>query len=519
MFTKTHTLFAMTLVTTLIAAGCRPGAQSRDPLVSGLNLMKSGAHEEARDALIVATGLYASNVTAHCNLGLAYWELGDETAAIASLTRAVELAEGDPQPIELLAHLLIKTGNEQGARQVLSNVEAPTATTLTLMAMAAYKAGSSDLARSYLGRALDLSADYPPALYNMALLWRDEYNTPREALSYYKRFQSVAPTDPRAAEPPQAFLGTADTVPPVAAPPLAAADADVVAPPPTPQSQPAPEPKPGPKPEPKPGLSDAAVQKLITEATQALENGNADTALHILKDTVLQAPDNADAIWALAELYNKHLGFKARADRIYTTFTERFPNDPRVANVPAREAHPPTSAAPKPTPSPTRTPLPVATAGIAGETHFRTGLAHYDNKDWNRAIASYREALRADPKSASSAYNLGLAYKAQGDLEKAAKAFALALGLEKDMPKSLYMLGLTEMQRGRNPAALAQLNRLLRVQPSFAKAHYLLGLIYLDEGRPDMATIHFERLVHLAPTDPSADHARRWLAQQKETSE
>jgi len=488
--------------------------------------MKSGDHEEARDALIAATGLYPSNVTAHCNLGLAYWKLGDETAAIASLTRAVDLADGDPQPLELLAHVLIENGNEHGARQVLSNVETPTATTLTLMAMAAYKAGSSDLARSYLGRALDLSADYPPALYNMALLWRDEYNTPREALSYYKQFQSVAPNDPRAAGPPQAFLAMGDAdIPAAEPPPPTATDDDTAtatAEPPTPPPTPTPDPDPEPIPDPQPDPAVIIIEKLIAKAAEAVQNGNTDTALLVLKDAVKQAPDNADAVWALAQLYDEHLGFKSRADQLYKAFTKQFPNDPRVADIPALEppSPPPSSSDSQATDSTASAPPPANTgtpdtAEPEGETHFRTGLAHYANREWDKAIAAYRMALAADSKSASSAYNLGLAYKARGDMEKAAKAFVVALGLEKDMPKALYMLGLTEMQQGRNPAALAQLNRLLRVEPGFAKAHYLLGCIYRDEGRPDMATIHFQRLIHLAPSDPSANHARRWLTQQQ----
>lgn len=490
----------MGLVAALITVGCRPGAQAEDPLISGVALMESGAYEEARDALIMATSIYTSNVTAHCNLGLAYWLLEDDTAAIASLTRAADLAGGDSRPLEILAHVLIDSGNEQGARQVLAQVETPTATTLTLMALAAYKAGSSDLARSYLGQALDLNADYPPALYNMALLWRDSYKKPREALSHYKRFRTVAPHDRRAAETPQAFIGMG-TVEPPAPPPV---DVPVVEPP---FPEPAPEPEPTPEPEPPPPAEEPA-RKLVKKAATELRNGNIDAALFVLKDAVKRYPKSADAAWSLARLYDKDLGRKGRAAELYESFSKSFPNDPRATR--------PKPETPEP---PAPTPPPAETGDNPGEAHFRTGLVHYANHDWEKAIASYKDALRADSTSAGSAYNLGLAYKANGDMEKAAKAFTLALSLEKDMPKALYMLGLTEMQRSRNPAALAQLNRLLRVQPNFAKAHYLLGVIYREESRPDMAVIHFERLIHLAPADPSAEHARRWLEQQKEASQ
>ena len=504
--TKTYTFIAMALTAVFITAGCRPDATSEDPLVSGLALMEIGSYQDARDALIVATSLHTSNVTAHCNLGLAYWLLDDDTAAIAALTRAADLASGDPRPLEILAHVLIDSGNEQGARQVLSHVEVPTATTFTLMALAAYKAGSSDLARSYLGRALDLADDYPPALYNMALLWRDAYDTPREAISYYKRFRAAAPNDRHAAETPEAFIGIGAIEPPPA--PLAPPPVETpVSEPSPPAPAPQPAPKPEPKPKPTPPEKDS-VNKLIKKADSELNSGNVDTALLILKGAVDHYPNSADAAWALAQIYNKNLGLSERAKDLYDAFAKQFPDDPRA-----------TEPAPVKTPTPPTPTAAPAAAEPPGETHFRAGLRYYAKHDWDRAIASYKEALREDQTSAGSAYNLGLAYKANGDMERAAKAFTLALGLEKDMPKALYMLGLTEMQRGRNPAALAQLNRLLRVQPDFAKAHYLLGVIYREEGRPDMAVIHFERLIHLAPSDPSAEHARRWLAQQKEASQ
>ncbi|MBT3194408.1 MAG: tetratricopeptide repeat protein [Verrucomicrobia bacterium] len=487
----TLTLIALILATALVGGGCRPGDHEEDPLANGIALMQTGANEAARDALIAAAALYTNSVTAHCNLGLVYWKLGDHTAAIASLTRASDLSDTDVRPLELLAHVLIEAGNEQGAHKVLANVEEPTATTLALMALAAQRAGSSDLARSYLGRALQLNEAYAPAIYNLALLCRDTYAAPREALSYYKRFQALAPNNWRAAESPQAFINVGNAEAADATEPRKAETVEPVAPPPA-------EPEPGEAPPVEtpasnPATDEPAVEALLSSASAELADGNVDVALLTLKQAVEDHPGNADAIWALIQLYDTHLGNQERATEMHKRFSAIFPNDSRALE-------------PEPTPAP-----PPAEA--LGDTLFRKGLEHYAKEAWGEAIASYQAALEADPTSSRAAYNLGLAFKANGDLDRAAKAFVVALELQKDMPKALYMLGLTEIQRGRNPSALAHLNRLIRVQPDFDKAHYLLGRIWREEGRPDMVRIHFERFLHLTPTGSSADSVRRWLEQ------
>jgi tetratricopeptide (TPR) repeat protein len=493
---RVFTFATAALTLALAAGGCRPSTDTEDPLACGIALMQSGSNAAARDALIAATALYTNSATAHCNLGLVYRSLGDNTAAIASLTRAVDLADGDPRPLELLAHALIQAGNAQGARKILSNVETPTETTLTLMGLAAYRAGSSDLARSYLGQALELNHNYAPALYNLALLCRDASKTQREALAYYKRFQKVAPNNRRATETPQAFISLGDAIAPLED-----------TPPPAFEPKPRPADIVEPEPSPPPAVDEAAVRKQLATAKLELSRGNVDIALFALKDAVNKHPESPDALWALRQLYEQNLEDKTRATDLHETFSKKFPNDARSITI----------VAPSVTPLPTPPRMTEQEPGMPpGEADFRSGLALYAAKDWPKAIAAYQKALGVNPESARTTYNLGLAYKASGNLDKASKSFTVALGIQKDMPKALYMLGLTEMQRGENKAALEHLNRLLRVQPDFAKAHYLLGRIYRDAGRPDMVRIHFEHFLHLNPTGASANHARQWMEQHKD---
>ena len=55
------------------------------------------------------------------------------------------------------------------------------------------------------------------------------------------------------------------------------------------------------------------------------------------------------------------------------------------------------------------------------------GLAYYDKRDFERAIASYNEAIRLDPKFAQGYNNRALAHKARGDLDRAIADYEAAL--------------------------------------------------------------------------------------------
>ncbi len=205
---KIYSLIVISLIAGIISGGCRSKKEPDAQVEYGLALLKNCEYESARNILGEAALVFTNNITVHYNLGLACWKLGDNDAAITALTKAVDIgSDGDARPLELLAFVLIDSGNALGAGKVLSNIEKTTASSLTIMALASERAGSSELARSYLGQALDLDPKYTPALYNLAMLHRDVFSNSDEALFYYNRFKAVAPDDIRADNSPLAFIG------------------------------------------------------------------------------------------------------------------------------------------------------------------------------------------------------------------------------------------------------------------------------------------------------------------------
>lgn len=517
----------------MVSPGCRRSAPFPEGILAEAQAkMQNADFSGARDALLMVTAAQPRSLTAYVNLGLAYWQLGDLTAADAAFNRATELAPTNDRIWELLGHLYIQSENYEGAAEVFMKVNKPSAVTLALKALAEQKAGNNDFALHYLTLALKQDRFYPPALYNLAILHRDNFDAPPDALAAWRQFREADPQNARAGLSDDAFLKAghppADTRPQAPLPagsspePLTETAISQQAPatgtqadkPQEPERPKATERKPLPidadqgtleKPEtpapPTPKVK-IPVRTLIRKADGEIAAGNHDAALMTLKSTVQAYPDNPDAVWALAVFYDKQLGLKDRADGLYKTFLNMFPADPRAASLRTEQGEPPP---PQPRPAP---PVP-------NDNHFKQGLDHYARQEWDAAISAYRQALTIDPKSGSCAYNLGLAYKAKDDLDAAAAAFRHALSIEPDMPKSLYMLGLTEIHRKRNADALTHLNRLISIEPDFAKAHYLLGTVYQTENRPDMAAFHFDRFLKLDPADSAAPQVRLWLDQHR----
>lgn len=495
---KIYTLVFISIVSAIVLGGCRAKKTEDARIKYALKLLENDEYESARIAFDEASLDFTNSITVYYNLGFTCWKLGDNDAAITALTKAVDLDDGsDARPLELLAYVLIDSGNAPDAGKVLSNIETPTASSLTFMALASEKAGSSDLARSYLGQALDLDAQYPPALYDLALLYRDFHKNSDEAFSYFKKFKTVAPNNIRADQSPEAFVGMGqiyegtESVEPT---PTTGQEPIINATPAGNQGHQTPRP----------------AAELIEKAKLAIDRDNTDVALITLKSAVSKYPDSADAVWALAELYGKTFGNKEKANELYKKFVVMFPNDSRAAEAKSNVISGSFEATTK---------TDVDAGEKTAEGYFKTGLEYYNNKEWKKSVSAYTKGLRLEPRSSRIAYNLGLAYKAKGNLDKAAKAFTLALHINPDKTNALYMLGLTEMKRGNNDLALIKLNRILRLNPDFAAAHYLLGRIYSEENRPDMTVVHFKRFLRLAPNDRNANQVRVWLEQNKGSQE
>jgi tetratricopeptide (TPR) repeat protein len=476
--------------------------------------------------------------------------------------------------------------------------EPHSASVLAAMALVEQQRSGTEGALAYLMRALEEDPDYPPALYNLGLLYQEQFGDGQSAASYYEKFLAVAPDgaykDAARAAYEALLLSGADRPQPSGAEPgektparsvkELLGDARAVA---------------------KRGDTKAALQLCQAAAEQAkqqrdksrleqalrtgielcpeeadahyawgrycldearftdaltgfkrarlldprridaylglseaaAETGEFDAALVTLKQAIRLAPDNADVQWALAGLYDHHLGLTEQAIRTYRDFEQRFTADPRIVQakerLPAleailkekrREAEAETTAGastPGPETGPASEPEPEPVVELrrprvrntsAAVQAYNRGTSYQERQDWDRAIYYYRRAIENDSTFANAYYNLGTAYRAQRALGLAKDAYLHAVQLQPRMVNARYNLALVYMELNMNSAAIEQLRAVLRLQPNHALSHYVLGLLYSRSPQArNLTRRHYERFLELAPNDRSAATARAWL--------
>jgi len=117
----------------------------------------------------------------------------------------------------------------------------------------------------------------------------------------------------------------------------------------------------------------------------------------------------------------------------------------------------------------------------------------------SEAIASYKEALRIDPRFTMLHTNLGIAFTRKGDFDEAIRHFTQAVQLEPQNPQVHYNLGMALMKTGRSDEAVRQFLRTLQIEPEHAEAHYEIGLARANQGALTDAIEQFAEAVRIKP--------------------
>jgi tetratricopeptide (TPR) repeat protein len=163
------------------------------------------------------------------------------------------------------------------------------------------------------------------------------------------------------------------------------------------------------------------------------------------------------------------------------------------------------------------------------------GMALGEEKDFTGAVEAFQEALKINPRSTETQFNLTRAYLGAGQKEKglelahrlseqakndvrthftlglllakqrqygdAIREFETADALQPDTIEILFNLGQAYRKRGDNEKALDVLSRALKLSPNSVETLYLVAQTYSDEGK-DLDALELLVKAHkLAPRD------------------
>ncbi len=504
----------------IIVTGCSDSS-GRSQTEAGIRKLHQEQYESAEKLFREAILRNPDNAAAHCNLGITYLQMGEYRKALEPFLTASGINQKDSLPHEYRG--LIYTELElwgKARRSFYSALERNpnSAKIVTYLALVELKSDNFAKAHMFFQRALEIDSAYGPALYNLAMLHSgqaseiasdaDEIDAARAA-EYFEDYLEVADDSMReqkASRYLQKFRQES-----------AVEDSDEELEPAS--SSPRTETKPGSEPElehesetervaeqtasqPQPPQSDPTegIHPAILKVRKALGNQEYDRALILLNKALDENPKNADLLWELAVVYDRHLAYKDKANDVYRKFARLFPNDPRAKKEKFTEQ----AAAESIEEDIPRRPNEAL-------EEWARGLQFHEAGNIDAAIRQYKKALLLDRKSFNAAYNLGIAYREKGKYKSAEMTLKQAVEMQPEKHQAFYMLGLVQFERDDYRNAIDNLNKALKLKPNYAQPHFVLGLVHRAKERKDLARRHFKHCAELAEGERLGKRARDWL--------
>ena len=125
--------------------------------------------------------------------------------------------------------------------------------------------------------------------------------------------------------------------------------------------------------------------------------------------------------------------------------------------------------------------------------------AHYYNKDPNKAIEAYSNALELDPNLGNAHLYIGYKYLGIGNFTKAVEHIKEYVALNPGEPNSLDSLGEVYFWMGRLDEALTSYKDAWEIKPDFSGVHFRIGYIHALKEEYSEAARWFEKSIPLLP--------------------
>lgn len=133
---------------------------------------------------------------------------------------------------------------------------------------------------------------------------------------------------------------------------------------------------------------------------------------------------------------------------------------------------------------------------IAGERlHLARGKQAFEARRYAEAVAQFRKAVAANPRSVTARINLGAALTQAGDASGASEQFQEALRIEPGKVNAHYNLAILLAAQNKPQEAINHLQSALKTDPDDVLVRYLLAQQLVKAGRENDALPEFARVV------------------------
>lgn len=156
----------------------------------------------------------------------------------------------------------------------------------------------------------------------------------------------------------------------------------------------------------------------------------------------------------------------------------------------------------------------VAKSPRKPRAHSSLGLAHLDQREYDKAIKEFSLILAAKPDHVDTLIQLGYCLAATGKVDEAVRQFQIALKLSPDNHFAHGNLGDAYRLKGQRSEAKVEYLAALQTAPHFAAARYALARLYEEEGQKNAAMHEYRQLLEYYPNDQKSAERLKQLSGQ-----
>jgi len=178
----------------LLLAGC-----SRDPLSAAIRDIEKGQLQNAEQILAQALQEDPSNINALVNLYIVQYKNGQLDSALSGFLQVAELAPNDPRSLEYAASIQMDNNHWLEAADLLGEAlkrDPRSPSVQTALALVDLNTSGPLPARDRLLKTVAETPAYPPALFNLGVIYRDWLKNQSESRKYFQRYLALEKNDP-----------------------------------------------------------------------------------------------------------------------------------------------------------------------------------------------------------------------------------------------------------------------------------------------------------------------------------
>jgi len=141
------------------------------------------------------------------------------------------------------------------------------------------------------------------------------------------------------------------------------------------------------------------------------------------------------------------------------------------------------------------------------ESRVAEGSRYAQQRQYDKAVDAFRQALRIDPEMAAAHLGLGSAYHDMGRLADALDPLTAAVRLEPQNAVAHLNLGITLAALRRPEDAMIELNEAKRLNPQSARVHNEVGnVLHSNFAQIEGALAAYQEAARLDPSVPAVHH-------------